>query len=173
MADLAPQERLQPSLLDRLTDDEPGKKVESRERRVLSMRRLRECVLRDLTWLLNADNLAQTEDLSDFPLVASSTLNFGMRDLAGTTTSDTPPPRLEREVRQAILDFEPRILRETLRVHVVQADDKDQVDKRALSFTIEGELWAEPVPLHLLLKSEVDVETGEATVAEASESRGA
>ena len=35
MADpLPPQERLQPALLDRLTDDEPDKKVEPREARV-------------------------------------------------------------------------------------------------------------------------------------------
>jgi len=57
MAELAPRERLQPSLLDRLTDDEPDQEVESRERRVLSVRGLREGVLRDLAWLLNTTNL--------------------------------------------------------------------------------------------------------------------
>jgi type VI secretion system protein ImpF len=36
MADLAPAERLQPSLLDRLTDDEPDKRVEGRDRSVIS-----------------------------------------------------------------------------------------------------------------------------------------
>ena len=41
MAELLPQERLQPSLLDRLTDYEPGSAVESRERRVLSTQQLR------------------------------------------------------------------------------------------------------------------------------------
>jgi len=88
MADLAPQERLQPSLLDRLTDERPDERVEPRERRVMSMRRLRECVLRDLSWLLNADNLAQTEDLGAYPLAAASTINFGMRDLAGVALSE-------------------------------------------------------------------------------------
>ena len=39
MADqLTPQERLQPALLDRLTDDEPDKKLEPREQRVMSKR---------------------------------------------------------------------------------------------------------------------------------------
>ena len=165
MADLAPRERLQPSLLDRLTDDEPEKKVESRDRRVLSLRRLRECVLRDLSWLLNADNLAQTEDLEDFPLVASSTLNYGTRELAGATLSRGVVAGFEREVRQAILDFEPRILRETLQVRAITGED--DVERRALSFEIEGELWAEPVPLRMLLKTDVDMESGEATVSEA------
>ena len=63
MAELTQQERLQPSLLDRLTDDEPEKKQESREKRVVSLRRLREGVLRDLAWLLNTSNLAVLEDL--------------------------------------------------------------------------------------------------------------
>ena len=60
MADLTPQERLQPSLLDRLTDSAPDTKRESRDRRVLSMRRLRSAVLRDLAWLLNTGHLETT-----------------------------------------------------------------------------------------------------------------
>ena len=49
MADsLHPQDRLQPALLDRLTDDEPEKKQEPRESRVLSKKQLRQSVLRDL-----------------------------------------------------------------------------------------------------------------------------
>ena len=54
---LLPQERLQPALLDRLTDDEPDKKQEPREARVLSKSRLRQSVLRDLAWLFNATRL--------------------------------------------------------------------------------------------------------------------
>ncbi len=58
MADqLLPQDRLQPALLDRLTDDEPDKKQEPREARVLSKSRLRQSVLRDLAWLFNATRL--------------------------------------------------------------------------------------------------------------------
>jgi len=40
VAELTAQERLQPSLLDRLTDDEPDQSQESREKRVLLMSRL-------------------------------------------------------------------------------------------------------------------------------------
>lgn len=169
MAELAPQERLQPSLLDRLTDDQPGERTESRDRRVLSMRRLRESVLRDLSWLMNADNLAQTQDLGEFPFVAASTVNFGLRDIAGISLSTALVTDYEREVRQAILDFEPRILANSLHVRAVLASDR--MDRHTLSFEIEGEMWADPVPMRVLLKTEVDVENGEATVTEASDSR--
>ena len=58
MAELTPQERLQPALLDRLTDDNPESQVEPREMRVMSRNRMREAVLRDLSWLFNT-TLAQ------------------------------------------------------------------------------------------------------------------
>ena len=48
MPELTPQERLQPALLDRLTDEQPDHAQEPRERRVMSKSRLRQAVLRDL-----------------------------------------------------------------------------------------------------------------------------
>jgi type VI secretion system protein ImpF len=83
MAELTPQERLQPSLLDRLTDDEPGTRDESRNKRILSIRQLRECVLRDLSWLLNTTQLEANEDLDAYPEVRRSTVNYGVPSLAG------------------------------------------------------------------------------------------
>ena len=77
MADqLLPQDRLQPALLDRLTDDEPDKKVEPREARVLSKRRMRESVLRDLAWLFNATQLEAVDALASAPLRAPVGVEF-------------------------------------------------------------------------------------------------
>ena len=53
MSDHALSERLQPSLLDRLTDNDPTNLKETRESRVIDLRRLREIIQRDLAWLLN------------------------------------------------------------------------------------------------------------------------
>jgi type VI secretion system protein ImpF len=36
----------------------------------------------------------------------------------------------------------------------------------ALVFEIAGELWAQPVPLELFLKTEIDLESGEIAVSE-------
>lgn len=166
MAELSLQERLQPSLLDRLTDNEPESKVESRAQRVLSLNRLKRSVLRDLAWLLNSGNLAVTEDLSRVPEVRNSVLNYGVSDLAGTTASSTDIPRVERELRQAILDFEPRILANSLSVKVMLDDEK--MSNKTLSFLIEGQLWAQPLPISLYLSTEVDLETGSTTVSETS-----
>ena len=164
MAELSLQERLQPSLLDRLTDDEPDTKVEARAQRVLSINRLKRSVLRDLAWLLNSGNLAETEDLSDFPEVPSSVINYGIAGIAGTSAKSSDIPRIERTVRQAIIDFEPRILSKSLSVKVVLDDDK--LSQRTLTFQIEGQLWAQPLPVSLYLSTDVDLETGATTVTE-------
>ncbi len=165
MAELTPRERLQPSLLDRLTDDEPEKGQESREKRVLSPSRLRESVRRDLSWLLNTSNLAATQDLDDFPEVERSTLNYGLPDLSGQTTSSIDKAALERLLRRVIWDFEPRLTRNSVKVRIVA--DYDQMDHNAMCFNIEAELWAQPLPLRLFLRTEVDLETGEVKVSEA------
>jgi type VI secretion system protein ImpF len=148
--------------LDRLTDQEPEKVQEAREQRVFTLGRLREAVLRDLTWLLNTTNLAAGQDLGAYPEVVRSVVNFGIPDLSGTTLSGTDIPGLERALRQAIADFEPRVLRDTLRVRL--ENNEEQMSHNAMTFLIEGELWAQPVPIHLYLKTEIDLDTGEARV---------
>ncbi len=166
MAELSLQERLQPSLLDRLTDNEPETKVESRAQRVLSLNRLKRSVLRDLAWLLNCGNLAMTEDLDPYPEVGSSVLNYGVTDLAGTTSASTDIRAVEREIKQAILDFEPRILANSLSVKVSLSDE--EMSNRTLSFVIEGQLWAQPLPISLYLSTDLDLETGTTTINETS-----
>lgn len=163
MAELTQQERLQPSLLDRLTDDDPRSNVESRDKRVLSFARLRECVLRDLAWLMNTERLADVTDLTEHPEVKTSVLNYGIPSLSGVALTSVDVTSLERQIRQAIWDFEPRILRDTV---AVRAHLSNEMNNRALWFEIEGELWAQPIPLRLFLRTEVDLETGNVTVTD-------
>jgi type VI secretion system protein ImpF len=39
------------------------------------------------------------------------------------------------------------------------------MSNRALSFEIEGQLWAQPLPLHLFVRTEIDLESGDVTIA--------
>jgi type VI secretion system protein ImpF len=164
MAELTTQERLQPSLLDRLTDDEPGKLEESREKRVISATRLRDCVTRDVSWLLNCVSLDVGLDLDDYPDVAHSVLNFGIPDLTGVSLSGINSETLQRQIKEVILAFEPRLTASTLRVTV--NSNQKRMDRQALKFNIESEMWAQPIPLNLYLKTEVDLETGKFKVSE-------
>jgi type VI secretion system protein ImpF len=166
MAELTPKERLQPSLLDRLTDDEPDRKQEHREQRVLSPDRLRDSVRRDLTWLFNTTSLSTIEDLSPYPQVEHSTINYGLPDLAGKTTSSIDVPMLERALRAAIWEFEPRLLRNSVRVKLIV--DQQKMNHNAMCFTIEAELWSQPLPMRLYLRTDLDLETGEAIISDYS-----
>lgn len=156
MADLFPKERLQPSLLDRLSDDEPYKKVESRDQRVLSFQRLKRSVVRDIEWLLNAGCLESTQDLRDYPQVRHSVLNYGIPDLTGSTTSNVDTTALEHMLRQRILDFEPRLLNRSLKVRVSNKDEHNTI-----IIEIEAELWSQPMPERLYLKTILDLELGD------------
>jgi type VI secretion system protein ImpF len=166
VAELSLNERLQPSLIDRLRDDEPEKTVESRAQRVLSLNRLRRSVQRDLAWLLNCGNLEISEDLDSFPEVAKSVVNFGVPDLTGSTTSSVDISGLERQLRKAILTFEPRLLADGLKV--TAEIDQEKMSRNAMTFLIQGQLWAQPLPIDLFLSTELDFETGTASVVEAT-----
>ena len=168
MAELTQKERLQPSLLDRLTDDDRGQRQESREKRILSPARLRECVRRDLTWLLNTTHLAALQDLTEQPEVERSVLNYGMPDFAGRTASTVDVRTMERLISRVIVDFEPRLLRKSVKVRVIS--DAQKMNHNAMCFQIEAELWAQPLPLRLFLRTEIDLESGAATVVETGQS---
>jgi type VI secretion system protein ImpF len=170
MPELTPQERLQPALLDRLTDEEPAKSQEAPERRVMSKTRLRQAVLRDLAWLFNATKPTASDDLFLSPHIQRSVLNFGLPALSGRAASSLDVTELERAIRQAILDFEPRILPATLEVKALalqSALDHHNV----VGVQIRGELWAQPVPLELLVRTEIDLETGRVEIADLAHAR--
>jgi type VI secretion system protein ImpF len=164
MAELTPRDRLQPALLDRLTDNEPHKDVESREQRILSISRLRECVIRDLTWLFNSENLVSREKIDDCPDVKRSVVNYGIPGLSGLTASGRDAGKLESQIREAIQTFEPRLIRDS--VSVKASVSNDEMSFNTLRFVIEADLWAQPLPLHLYMQTDVDLDSGEFTVTQ-------
>ena len=166
---LTPQDQLQPALLDRLTDEEPDKKLEPRMQRVISKRRLRDAVLRDLAWLFNTTRLDANMDAATLPNARRSVINFGLPALSGQTASTIEVPDLERAIRQAILDYEPRILPASLRVRALETAGLDH--HNVIGVEISGHLWAEPLPLELLVRTEIDLETGQVEVADLAPTR--
>jgi type VI secretion system protein ImpF len=163
MADQTPIEKLQPCLLDRLTDDEPDKQQESRAQRVGSNQRYRQGVLRDLEWLFNTQAYLrlpgmESFELKDYPEAYRSVINFGARQLSGLTAPDME--RLQEELSEAIQAFEPRITARNLTIQT-------NIERNLVTFEIEGDLWANPLPEHLHVKTTVDLETGQCLLGDA------
>jgi type VI secretion system protein ImpF len=169
VAELSRRERLQPSLLDRLTDAAPEVRRESFDQQTLSMQQLRQAVMRDLAWLLNTTNLAAEADLAGTPRAAASTLNFGIPGFTGLVAAGERVSALEATIAAAIRDFEPRIRPDSLRVRAREAREDQAVP--TLVFEIEGELWAQPVPQPLFLETAIDIQTRLAVVTD-SRARG-
>jgi type VI secretion system protein ImpF len=163
MATLTTQEKLQPALLDRLIDDAADKKVEAREARLITGRKLREAVLRDLAWLFNSVRPSEGIDPAQHPHAYRSVLNFGLPALSGTTASSLGSGELEGRIQEAILAFEPRIIPETLKVEALLSDNVLDHHNQ-IQVEIRGKLWAQPVPLEILLRTAVDLETNETVV---------
>lgn len=160
MADSVPKDRLQPALLDRLTDDEPDRALEPRAERLISRQHMRQSVLRDLGWLFNATRAADADNWPGAPLALRSVVNFGLPALAGETASTLDVIQLERAMRQAILEFEPRIDPGSLKLRALA--EQIALDRHnRIEVEIRGSLWAQPTPIELLLRTNVDLETGQ------------
>ena len=152
-------DRLQPALLDRLTDDDPENRQEPAQHAVVSKAKLKRMVLRDLAWLLNTTAHHTDDQLDGYPEVQRSVLNYGIPVLSGKHFSGVDWHDIERQIHAAILAFEPRILPGTLNVRAVAPSDP-LGHHNLLHFEIRGELWSMPFPQELLLRSELDLETG-------------
>lgn len=164
MADRMMAERLQPSLLDRLTDDDPTNPSESRDARVIDIRRLRDIVQRDLSWLLNTNNSETWIDPDRYPLASCSVLNYGVREVAGDFAAKDRAQLIRKSIASAIEHFEPRIRRGSAQVEIRSENVSRQT---VISFDIRADMWAEPIPIELYLRSSVDVTTGEVSLERA------
>jgi type VI secretion system protein ImpF len=155
------RDRINPSLLDRLTDDAPGNPTARGGAATLS--ELRKSVLRDLNWLFNTSQLLKAEEAESWPQVRNSVVNYGLPPLSGLNASGLDLVQLERSLRQAIVDFEPRILPDSVTVKVL----RESLDNHnVISLHIEGLLWAQPLPVELLLRTRLDLESGQSKVDE-------
>jgi len=157
------RDRLQPALLDRLTDDAPTFSSEAEDRRVMSKAALRQAVIRDLGWLFNATQPLLSSESADHQAAATSVLNYGLPALAGELASKIDISQLEKSIRRAIIDFEPRIVADTISVRAIEADDV-LATHNVIEFEIRGLMWAQPVPLEMLLRTQLDLEAGKVEV---------
>ena len=160
---LTPLEKIQPCLLERLTDDEPGKREESRNQRIVSLQRYKAGVLRDLDWLFNSighfpDERVGEVTFAEYEGAFHSVINFGIRQLYGRLAPDIG--EIENQLFDALITFEPRINRRTLKVEV-------KIERNILSIELTGELWVNPLPEKLFIKTELDLESSECHTKEA------
>jgi type VI secretion system protein ImpF len=167
--DYASRDRFLPCLLERLKGGRDAEETNVS----MSMAEYRKSVIIDLARLLNARSQPSSHAFEEFkalnanpgakfyhyPEVANSVLNYGFSDLAGTTRSHLDLAHLRKRLVEVIKMFEPRILRDTLKVNFISSDNDDP--NSLVRVEIEGKLWARPIPEELLRKGELDLINGE------------
>ncbi len=144
-----------PSLFDRLTDSVPTTDWEVAEV-------LERSIKRDLEQLLNSRKLESCEhDLSPYPEVRTSVLNYGIDEYAGLIRNDVNIYKVTEMIRQAIIQFEPRIIPSTIEVIADCNQDESQkifsdlpkdlknkiFEKGAFEFIIRGVVCMTEAPI--------------------------
>jgi len=151
-----------PSLIDRLRD-RPDENLADWDE-------LRDIVMRDLSFLLNARNhpyLDEPEEVEAHPSAARSVLNFGVPDTCGRSMSPEELARFVKSVETAVRRFEPRLKLDSREpVRVVNAAD---AHSGCVRLQIRGELKSEPIPEWLCIQTDLDFESGRGSVGVASE----
>ena len=146
-----------PTLLDRLCDDAPHESSEAPQAYAFNRGRMRETVLRDLSLLLNTTDQSDLIDAAQYPAAANSTLNYGVPALAGGYLSEKKWVDIERMIRRAITQFEPRLVPQTLRVKPL-LKDQASANYNVLTFEISGHIQISPYPIEFTVQSAVDLE---------------
>ena len=162
--------QLLPTLFDRLRDDAPSRGSEPASEYTVTPAQLRDIEQRDLSVLLNTTNAEDLIDRDRYPQAAASTLNFGVPALAGSYLAQRKWADIERIVRRAIADFEPRLIPHTVTVLPMLKHDRNHARAEAhnvLLFEIRAMIDSKPYPLELTVQSSVDLETNRMSVMRA------
>lgn len=135
---------------------------------------LREAVRRDIEMLFNIERmeaqflLTQRETLdhespdavlADFPEVRASVINYGVPSFSGRSGASFDQDILQRQIKEVLNTFEPRLKKETVRVRVFTGE------KVGMRIDIDGVLLLSPVPERLRLSTTIDLDSGRAATS--------
>lgn len=132
---------------------------------------LREAVRRDIEMLFNIERMEaaplmtdteagrfETSEslLADFPNIRNSVLNYGVPSFTGRTITDFDKKNLARDLKQVLIDFEPRLKPSSIRVNI------RHTEKLGMRIDVDAVLMLSPTPERMKLSTTIDLETGNA-----------
>ena len=77
----------------------------------------------DMASLMNTVNLDAVVPLDDYPYLAKSIVNFGFGDLSHLSDSEKDADTVAALIRKTLLNYEPRLIAETLEVNMAKEQD--------------------------------------------------
>lgn len=134
-------------------------------RKGLSESEVRQLVMNSLIDVVNTIDLQSSVDLTDLEYASKSIINYGLYDISHLTSEDMSLASLEQNVVAALLCYEPRIRKETLRVRRdTEFNDIDQ--KLRLSIYAEVSFLNLEVPIEFV--AEIDIGASKVSLMKAS-----
>lgn len=136
--------------------------------RVLSSRRvssrtpisesdLRKIVISEVGALLNTVNFDSAEDLSEATEVRKSVLNFGFPDIARLSIDENAVFRIAEELELTLRDFEPRLVRGSIKA---SRDETVSPDELRVRFLVSAALRMQPVDVPVQFVADVELDSG-------------
>ncbi len=146
------------SLTEPLIGDIPGKPSKlGKQHSQDGLAPMRASVLHNLGSLFNAMCHATGGGLDAYPEVRRSVLNYGLATLIGRAATGLNTRALERQVRQAILYFEPRLRPDTVRVSGI-GHYKD--GHKVMAFRISAQLVVQGGPVRMCVITRLEPGNG-------------
>jgi len=151
---------VQPSLLDRLTDEDPRTPADVRISYMESLQNFKRSVQRDLEWLLNTRRIAD-EPPDHFEELKRSVYHYGIPDITSLSrdSSDSRDLLLAR-LDEALAMFEPRLTN----VRIQMQEIEGEAHRRELRFIVEATLRLDPTPEQVMFDTVLHFSTGEIDV---------
>jgi type VI secretion system protein ImpF len=143
------------SVLDRLIDHEPDRKLEPPMTRAQSLRELRAALRRDLEWLFNTRSTID-EPPESLREVERSVYNYGVSDTSSLyLRSPKDQDFLSKSIKAAITFYEPRL--QAVKITIEPAGN----EVHGIHFSIEGLLRMDPAPEPIFFDTLLEPTSGE------------
>lgn len=121
----------------------------------LTHQQLKTLIIRDLLSLLNTTNTHNGHTSHQ----TQSVINYGISPISGKRASEIDWKEVENDIKNAILYFEPRIIKDSLTVNCL-FHNNSQFHHNQMNIEITGFMNTLPFPEKIVLKTSLDIETG-------------
>lgn len=146
--------------------DDSGERViagrRSMTRGAASETTIRREVSRDLETLLNTVNMESSFAFGDCDLVRQSILNYGLPDVAHRSIDEGGVNDILQEIEDALLCFEPRLVKNSVRV---DRDVSADVPDLQVRFVVRADMWSDPLKVPVEFFADVQVDTGKVAIS--------
>lgn len=148
--------------------DEAGERIvagrRSLSRNAATEAELRAAVARDLEVLMNTINLASSLEISEFPEVSRSILNYGFPDVVHRSIDEGSVVEVGDEIETVLIHYEPRLVSGSV---IVGRDERTEEGDLKVRFLVRASLRYNSYNIPVEFVAELERESGKILIGQA------